>query len=174
MPIRTGSQRQHLKSISFGVFLAGTLMLAVAPGGAQSPRPATPYTAKHLYSETADPAADIKAGLAQAKREHKRVILDFGGDWCGDCQVLYIYFHDKTNAPLIARHFIIVPIFIGQMDRNLDVAKKYSVPVEKGVPALAVLDAHGKLLYSQQTGQFGHMRDMSSKSVTEFLNRWKA
>jgi thiol:disulfide interchange protein len=133
-----------------------------------------PFVKKHIYPETANPTADIAAALKKARAEHKRVILDFGGDWCGDCQVLYIYLHDKTNAPLVAKHFVIVPIFIGQMDRNLDVAKKYSVPVEKGVPALAVLDAHGKLLYSQQTGQFGHMRDMSSKSVTEFLNRWKA
>ncbi len=59
------------------------------------------------------------------------------------------------------------------MDRNLDVAKKYNVPVHKGVPALAVLDANGKLLYSQQTGQFGHMRNMSASAVTEFLNHWK-
>lgn len=133
-----------------------------------------PFVKKHIYPETANPTVDIAAALKKARVEHKRVILDFGGDWCGDCQVLYIYLHDKINAPLVAKHFVIVPIFIGQMDRNLDVAKKYSVPVTKGVPALAVLDAHGKLLYSQQTGQFGHMSSMSSKSVTEFLNRWKA
>jgi thiol:disulfide interchange protein len=142
-----------------------------APANGQS---TLPFVKKQIYPENANPTADIAAALKKAQAEHKRVILDFGGDWCGDCQVLYIYLHDKTNAPLVARHFIVVPIFIGQMDRNLDVAKKYSVPVEKGVPALAVLDSHGKLLYSQQSGQFGHMRDMSSKSVTEFLNRWKA
>lgn len=133
----------------------------------------TPFVKKQIYSETANPSADIAAALKKARAEGKRVILDFGGDWCGDCQVLDIYFHQKPNAALLAKHFVLVPVYIGQMDRNLDVAKKYNVPVHKGVPALAVLDANGKLLYSQQTGQFGHMRNMSASAVTEFLNHWK-
>mgnify|MGYP001601161800 FL=1 len=45
---------------------------------------------RHIYSETADPQADIAAALEQAKNEHKRVLIDFGGDWCPDCQMLDI------------------------------------------------------------------------------------
>lgn len=152
-------------ALAFALFSASS-----APAAAQS---TIPFVKKNIYSETANPTADIAAALKKARSENKRVILDFGGDWCGDCQVLYIYFHQKPNAELLAKHFVLVPVYIGQMDRNLDVAKRYSVPVHKGVPALAVLDANGKLLYSQQTGEFGHMRDMSVSSVTEFLNRWK-
>ncbi len=152
------------------------LTLAFAPSAqllAQGPA-AVPFVKKHIYSETADPRADIAAALAQARRQHKRVILDFGGDWCGDCQVLDIYFHQAPNAKLLASHFILVHIDIGHMDRNVETADKYQVPIRKGVPALAVLDAHGKLLYSQQNKEFENMRNMSSESVTEFLNRWKA
>ena len=176
MPTRTDSRKESLRGLRskwLTVLLAAGFTSILSSAQIISPRSATPYSPKHLYSETADPAADIKAALAQARREHKRVILDFGGDWCGDCQVLYIYFHQKPNADLIAKHFIIVPIDIGQMDHNVDVAAKYKVPITKGVPALAVLDANGKLLYSQQTGQFENMRNMSVTSVTEFLNRWK-
>jgi hypothetical protein len=42
------------------------------------------------------------------------------------------------------------------------------------VPALAILDAHGKLLYSQKAGEFEAMRHMESSAVTQFLLRWKA
>lgn len=162
------------------LFRAAAAMLAAAFafGPALSARATAqstvPFVKKHLYSETANPTADIAAALKEARAEHKRVILDFGGDWCGDCQVLDIYFHQKPNDELLAKHFVVVHIDIGRMDRNLDVAKKYQVPISKGVPALAVLDAHGKLLYSQKTGQFENMRNMSATSVTEFLNRWKA
>jgi len=136
--------------------------------------PAAPaLTAKHLYSETANPAADIAAALAQAKREHKRVILDFGGDWCGDCQVLDIYFHQAPNADLLDKNFVLVHVWIGHMDANLDVAAQYGVPISKGVPALAVLGADGKVLYAQATGQFSDMRHMEPASVTEFLETWK-
>jgi thiol:disulfide interchange protein len=150
---------------------------ALVPLTAAIPNPAqsltTPFVKKQIYSETANPTADIAAALKKARAEHKRVLLDFGGDWCGDCQVLDIYFHQSPNADLLAKHFILVHIYIGHMDRNLDVPKKYEVPINKGVPALAVLDAHGKLLYSQQTGQFENMRNMSSSAVTAFLNQWK-
>jgi len=146
-------------------------LTAAIPSSAQSLT--TPFVKKQIYSETANPTADIAAALKKARAEHKRVLLDFGGDWCGDCQVLDIYFHQSPNADLLAKHFVVVHIYIGHMDRNLDVPKKYDVPINKGVPALAVLDARGKLLYSQQTGQFENMRNMSSGDVTAFLNQWK-
>ena len=147
---------------------------AEAQDASQAPKPpAHPYTRRHLYDESADPRVLIAAGLKQAQAEHKRVILDFGGDWCGDCQVLDIYFHEAPNEEIVDKHFVVIHVFIGHMDKNLDLAQEYGVPVRTGVPALAVLDARGKVLYSQSTGQFRDMRYMDANSVTEFLNRWK-
>jgi glycosyltransferase A (GT-A) superfamily protein (DUF2064 family) len=62
---------------------------------------------------------------------------------------------------------------IGRMDQNLDLAERYEIPLKKGVPALAVLDSDGRLLYSQRTGEFEAMRRMQSSAVTEFLTQWK-
>jgi len=136
--------------------------------------PAHPYVKRHLYDETVDPREEIAAGLKQAKAEHKRIILDFGGDWCGDCQVLDIYFHQAPNEELVEKNFVVVHVFIGHMDKNIDLAAEYGVPIGRGVPALAVIDAKGKVLYSQKVGEFNDMRHMDAQSVTEFLNRWKS
>jgi thiol:disulfide interchange protein len=125
---------------------------------------------KNLYSETANPTADIAAALDRARREHKHVLLDFGGNWCGDCQILDIYYHQSPNAELLAKNFILVHINIGHMDKNVDVAKKYHVPITKGVPALAVIDANGKLLYSEREKEFEHT---TPEAIAAFLNRWK-
>jgi len=138
-----------------------------------APTPA-PIQTRHIYSETADPKADIAAALVQAKHEHKRVILDFGGDWCGDCQVLDIYFHQPPNADLLAKNFILVHVWIGQIDTNLDIPEKYGVAIKKGVPALAVLAPSGKAIYAQRMGEFESMRTMQPSSVTEFLDKWKS
>jgi thioredoxin 1 len=129
--------------------------------------------AKIIYDESANAHADIKQALATAAQEHKRVIVDFGGNWCGDCQVLDIYFHDEKNLNLLESNFVLVHVDIGHMDKNEDIAEKYGVPLAKGVPALAVLDARGKVLYSQKSGEFEAMRRMDESSVTDFLNRWK-
>jgi thiol:disulfide interchange protein len=146
-----------------------------APSTTAQRQPVTtpPAVRKHLYSAEADPKSDIAAALKQASLEHKRVILDFGGDWCGDCQVLDIYLHQSPNLELFDKNFLLVHVDIGQFDKNLDIAEKYNIPLKKGVPALAVLDAGGKLLYSQQAAEFGDMRYMYPNSVTDFLNKWK-
>jgi thiol:disulfide interchange protein len=154
--------------------LAAALLVGVVSATNSIAKMAPPFVKKHLYSETANPKADIAAALKQARAENKRVLLDFGGDWCGDCQVLDIYMHQSPNAELLARHFVVVHIDIGQMDRNVDVAEKYKVPINKGVPALAVLDSSGRLLYSQQHGDFENMRNMRPEEVTHFLTRWKS
>jgi thiol:disulfide interchange protein len=126
-----------------------------------------------IYSATADAHADIAQAIHTATREHKRIILDFGGNWCGDCQVLDIYIHQAPNDEIAAKHFVVVHVDIGRMDKNVDVAEKYEVPLKRGVPALAVLSPHGKLLYSQKNGEFEDMRHLDSASLTEFLNKWK-
>jgi hypothetical protein len=59
------------------------------------------------------------------------------------------------------------------MDANVDIAQHYQIPLSKGVPAVAVLDERGGLLYSQKTGEFEAMRHMQSAAVTDFLVRWK-
>jgi hypothetical protein len=95
---------------------------------------------------------------------------------CADCKVLDIYFHDAKNLPLLEANFVVVHINIGQtgIDTNFDIADRYDVPLKRGVPALAVLDEHGKLLFSQKKGEFESMRHMESSSVTEFLVQWRA
>jgi thioredoxin 1 len=127
-----------------------------------------------IYPDSSQAGADLAAAIKTAEASHKRVLIDFGGDWCGDCQVLDIYFHDQNNRALLENNFVLVHVNIGHMDANQDIAAKYEIPLKKGVPALAVLSEHGKLLYSQKQGEFEAMRRMESSSVTEFLTQWRA
>jgi thioredoxin 1 len=126
-----------------------------------------------IYPEPSQARADLAAALRTAAATHRRILLDFGGNWCGDCQVLDLYFHDARNKPILDANFVLVHVNIGYMDTNLDFAEKYGVPVKKGVPALAVLSEKGVVLYSQKNGEFEAMRNMQSSSVTEFLVKWR-
>jgi len=128
---------------------------------------------RDIYPAPAQAKADLAAALKTAAATHKRILLDFGGNWCPDCQVLDLYFHDQTNRPILEANFVLVHVSIGHMDANLDIAQKYEVPLNKGVPALAVLSDTGQLLYSQKGGEFEDMRNMQSSAVTKFLSQWK-
>jgi thioredoxin 1 len=159
------ARRAILYRLLYGALLPATLAVSVAALGQ--------YSERQIYSESADAHADISEALAAAAKEHKRVILDFGGNWCGDCKVLDLYFHDDKNRKLLDSNYILVDVNIGHMDRNTDLAEKYGVPLARGVPGLAVVDAQGKVLYSQRNGEFEAMRRMDESSVTDFLNQWK-
>lgn len=87
--------------------------------------------------------------------------------------MLDIYLHQQPNLDLLNRYFVLVHINVGRFDRNTDIAEKYQVPLKKGVPALAILSATGRLLYSQKNGEFEAMRRMDPASVTQFLQQWK-
>jgi thioredoxin 1 len=145
------------------VLVAGMALAAGAAGSATH----------EIYPEPTQAKTDLAAALKSAAQSHKRVIVDFGGNWCGDCQVLDIYFHNAQNRPILESNFVLVHINIGRMDENLDIAERFGIPVTLGVPALAVLSPNGKILYGQRGGEFSHMGKMEPAAVTRFLVQWR-
>jgi thioredoxin 1 len=134
---------------------------------------AQPKPSKDIYPAPEAAATEIKQALIKAAKENKRIILDFGGNWCGDCRALNDYFHREPNASLVKSSFILVDVNIGKMDKNTDLAKTYGVPLNKGVPALAVLDSRGHPLFSQKNGEFESMRSLAPSALTQFLKHWQ-
>lgn len=151
------------------LLMSVTLAAMVLAAFAQTPA----ERAKDIYPDPQVAAKEIKDAIVKAGREHKRIILDFGGNWCGDCRALDRYFHQEPNKSLLNEGFVLVDVNIGRFDKNKDISAKYGVPLDKGVPALAVLDAKGKPLFSQKKGEFESMARMDPSSVTDFLKHWK-
>ena len=142
---------------------AGLLLAASAAFGAP----------REIYPDPALAKTQLAAALRKAQATHRRVIVDFGGNWCADCQVLDIYFHNAQNLPLLEKNYVLVDVNIGRYDKNLEMAQRYGIPLSLGVPALAVLSPQGKLIFSQSSGQFEKMEHMDPQTVTQFLIRWK-
>ncbi len=113
------------------------------------------------------------SALAAAAKQHKRVILVFGGNWCYDCHVLDATFRSKDFAPIVNASYIVIHINVGNYDANLDLADKYQIPLKKGVPSLAILDPDGSLVVSQKQGEFESTVRIGPEDVLEFLKKWK-
>jgi len=126
-----------------------------------------------LYPPGADAHADLAKGLAEAARSHRRVLVEFGGNWCYDCHVLDMAFDHSELTPLLEANYVVVRVDVGEFNRNLDIAKQYGVPLEKGVPAIVLLDSSGKLLFSSQHGEFESARRLGPSDLIAFLNEWK-
>jgi len=128
---------------------------------------------KDLYPANADARTEIKEAEEKAAKEHKRILLVFGANWCFDCHVLDMAFHRPDFAAVMAGYEV-VHVDIGpDGKKNGDLAKEFDTPLNKGIPALAVLEADGKVVVSQKSGEFEDARSLTPEVLLEFLNKWK-
>ena len=127
----------------------------------------------NLYPADADATKEIAAALKLAVTDHKRVLLVFGANWCYDCHVLDRALHDGAAGKIVSQSFLLVHVDIGEANKNLDLAKQYKIPLEKGVPAVAVLGSDGKQLYGSRAGEFEAARRMMKKDLVAFLRKRK-
>ena len=157
---------QRMNSLSRTLFRAvASLALAL---------PLATIAAEPLYPDVAKAKPDLEAALKEASAAKKRVIVDFGGNWCTDCKILDINLKKPENAEVLKKHYVLVHVNVGDkgITDNFEIAERYAIPLKKGVPALAVLEADGKLVYAQRNGEFESMRRMDPKSVNDFLQQW--
>jgi thioredoxin-related protein len=130
-------------------------------------------TTESVYNEKADAHRDVASAIAHAEQSKKNIVLIFGANWCPDCRALHAQMHKPELASIIEENFVVVEIDLGRDDKNLDLAQQYHVPIRHGIPALAVLDSQGKLLYAMDRGQFADARNMSFESIKAFFEQWK-
>ena len=129
---------------------------------------------KNIYPADADAHAEIKEAEEKAATEHKRVLLVFGANWCFDCHVLDLAFQRPDLAPLVASSYEVVHVDLGPDEKkNSDLVAQFAVPLDKGIPALAVAESDGKLVVSQKNGEFEDARSLTPEALLEFLNEWK-
>ncbi|MBK0394074.1 thioredoxin family protein [Ramlibacter algicola] len=139
------------------------LLLAFAATGA--------WAATGPYDEAADAKAQVQAALADAQQAKVPVLVVFGANWCPDCRVLDMAFKDGQSAPLIQKNFRVVKVDVGRFDKNTDIAQRYGVPLKKGIPAVAVLGAGGKVLYTTKSGELADARAMGDKGIYDFFTK---
>ena len=155
------------------VFLLASVSFGQKPSRAEAKGTLDPITSKgDLYPANADAKKEIDEALQHARTDKKRVLLMFGGNWCYDCHVLDRALHEGAAGKVVKDAFLIIHIDIGEGDKNLDLVKKYKVPLQKGVPAVVILNDSGDLLFSAD-GEFEAARSMMKKDLLAFLNHWK-
>lgn len=127
------------------------------------------------YDEQADAKAAVARAKAQAKREHKRLLIDLGGNWCGDCRVLAGILDLPELQPYLAKHFVIVSVDIGRYDKNGDIAGHYGIGRLQGVPAILAIDpVKDRLLNDGRLSALADARHMTPQALADWLAQWAA
>ncbi|HXU77525.1 MAG TPA: thioredoxin family protein [Methylomirabilota bacterium] len=142
-----------MKKIAFGL-LAGLALLARVDAG-------------ELQWMT-----DLPKAQAQAKAEHKLVMLDFtGSDWCGWCIKLDREVFSKPEfAEYAKKNLVLVEVDFPRTKKQSDELKKANQSLQEkykieGYPTIIVLDESGK-----QVGQLGYQPG-GPKAFIDELNK---
>jgi thiol:disulfide interchange protein len=153
--------------------LAALAALAVSPVRAD---PEYPKMGPDIYDARADGTAQVAAAVSQAAAEHKRVIVDFGANWCIWCRRLHAALEgDPAVAKALKRDFLVVLVDVNTRNgskRNADVNARYGNPIQHGVPMLVVLDSDGRQLTTKDTDELEEGDAYSSAKITAFLAAW--
>lgn len=124
-----------------------------------------------IYDENADAHALVAQALDRAKADNKRVLIQWGGNWCGWCYKLHdLLKQDEAIAKILSYEYELVMV---DSRSNEALAKSLKTHVLV-VPFLTVLAADGEKLVDRSAGllKVGGRHDPAK--VLAFLEERKA
>lgn len=157
------------------------LALGLLAGVAQAQEPKPKAQRPDIYDPKADTAAQLASATAKAGRDQTRVLVMFGGNWCGWCHKLHDLFRTDREAATLLRNeyqLVMVDTEAPGADDLLERCKA-ALPEEElkkgvGYPFLAVLDADAKVLTAQRTDPLEVGDHHDPAKVRAFLTEHKA
>ncbi len=162
---------------------AALLAFAVAAPAAAAPPPRVSISdyaqlktpLPYPYDETADATAQVDRAAARAKAGKKLLLIKMGGNWCGDCRILQTTMDLPEMKAFLNRHYEMVSIDVGHMDKNLQVPGRYGVKDKlEGVPAILVVDpvSNRQLVARADVAALADARHMSPQALANWLAKY--
>ena len=138
---------------------------AAAPAGAKKPKREPIYDTETSGEEL------IAAALQRAKRDHKHVLIEFGGNWCGWCYKLHdVFSKNEVVRPIVFEEYELVLVDEG---KNQDLMLRYGGKDRQySFPHLTILDSDGQVLTNQETGSLEKGPEHDPQLVADFLQKW--
>ena len=162
----------RLKALPLLALLAAPLL---ASAEVPSPQVGQPELAQPLplpYDVNANAQAQIDAALARAKSSGKRVLVDLGGNWCGDCRVFAGILELPAVKKFVDAHYEVVLVNVGRYDTNLDVPARFGLDKPKAAPTTLIVSPQGKLLNGDDLVALKDARSMTPQAVVDWLAHW--
>jgi thioredoxin 1 len=77
----------------------------------------------------------INHARAEARLNHRILMVEFGANWCSDCQELAKELDERGTSVYMKTHVDVVQVDVGEFNRNLDIARSLGIDVNQGIPA---------------------------------------
>jgi hypothetical protein len=126
------------------------------------------------YDEAANADVAVAKAKARAIARHRLLLIDLGGNWCGDCRILTATMALPEMKAFIDAHYEVVTVDVGRFDKNLQIPARYGISHRlEGVPALLIVDpVHDRLLDGGHEAALADARHLDPQSLADWLARW--
>ena len=164
-----------LLALALAAPAAGPAMAAAAPKVAIASFAELATPLPYPSDEAANANAQVARAKARAKARHKLLLVDLGGNWCGDCRILTATMDRPELKAFMDRHYEVVLVDVGRMDKNLQIPGHYGITdhLAGGVPALLVVDpVSDKLLDGGHISALEDARNMTPQALADWLAQW--
>jgi len=125
-----------------------------------------------IYDPEADGKELIAAASKLARLEGKRVLVEWGGNWCGWCHKLHdVFKNDELVSPIVAEEYVLVLV---DSTKNRELMQSYGGKDRSyAYPHLTILDPQGNVLTNQETGSLEIGPKHDPEAVANFLKKWQ-
>ena len=126
------------------------------------------------YDEAANADAAVAKARARALARHRLLLIDLGGNWCGDCRVLAGTMALPEVKAFVDAHYEVVTVDVGRFDKNLQIPARYGIHQRlEGVPSLLIVDPRtDRLLDAGHVAALADARHMTPQALADWLAQW--
>jgi hypothetical protein len=124
-----------------------------------------------VFDPRQDPTPVFEAALARSRATGKKVLVEYGGDWCGGAVRLDALLCRPEVASLIRRHFIHVRCHVGDDGRANSALIEHPVDMD-AIPFFSLVDRDGRIVATQPTEPFELFWWYRKSKVIAFLQDW--
>lgn len=124
-----------------------------------------------IFDENLDFSTILDDALAKSQKTKKRVLIEFGGDWCIWSHRMNSVVESKKFKSLIDDNFIFLRCTINALGEcNYPSDREY--PEFSSIPHFILLDENGKIIASQDTPGFEFLWFYKKWSLYNFFKKW--
>jgi thiol:disulfide interchange protein len=132
-----------------------------------------PVVLMQPYDEKANANAAVAAAFARAKKSHKRVLIDLGGNWCVDCIVLANFVELPQVKRFVTAHYEWVAVDVGRFNKNLQIPARFGLTKRLvGVPTILIVTPDGKQINQNDVFAVSDARSMTPQALADHLMKY--
>ena len=131
------------------------------------------------YNNNQNLRADLKKALAQAQKENKNILIQFGGNWCPWCIRFHALIHGNPKIDSLMKEnyiYLLLNVPKEKDKRDNDLFRHFEYPNRFGFPVFVILDKTGKRLNTQDSDAFEYpnpdVTGYDTSKVVRFLTMW--